>query len=173
MRPPEDQVLLRDMLDYARRAVAAVADKDRSSLDSDVILAAALERFSEVVGEAASKISAGTQASAPQDPWGEIIGMRNRLVHGHASMDHDLVWDVVADDLAAIIRSLEALLADSGSVDQAMSRGAKRYAAFLSYSHRYRPWVEAFHRDLEAGLKKHHVTRPVFLDDRGLRPGEP
>ncbi|MFQ5529177.1 MAG: hypothetical protein ACE5FP_02395 [Gemmatimonadota bacterium] len=40
MRPPEDEVLLRDMLDHARRAVAAVAEKERSSLDSDFILAA-------------------------------------------------------------------------------------------------------------------------------------
>ncbi len=45
MRPPEDDALLRDMLDHARRAVAAVSGKERSELESDLILAAALERF--------------------------------------------------------------------------------------------------------------------------------
>ena len=40
MRPPEDEVLLRDMLDHARRAVAAVSGKERAELDSDFILAA-------------------------------------------------------------------------------------------------------------------------------------
>ena len=50
MRPPEDEVLLRDMLDYARRAVEAVAERDRSDLDSDLILAPALERFIEAPG---------------------------------------------------------------------------------------------------------------------------
>ncbi len=69
MRPPEDDVLLRDMLDHARRAVAAVSGKERADLDSDFILAAALERFIEVIGEAASKISPTTQASATQIPW--------------------------------------------------------------------------------------------------------
>ena len=113
MRPPEDEALLRDMLDYARRAVAAVAERERSDLESDFVLAAALERFIEVIGEAATKISPGAKASAPQIPWREIIGMRNRLAHGYASVDHDIVWDVVAGDLEMIIEALDALLAGS------------------------------------------------------------
>ena len=110
MRPPEDEILLRDMLDHARRAVGAVAQKERRDLESDYILAAALERFIEVIGEAASKISGETTSSAPEIPWREIVGMRNRLVHGYASVDHDIVWDVVSRDLAEVIESLEALL---------------------------------------------------------------
>lgn len=117
MRPPEDEALLRDMLEHARRAVAAVAEKERSDLESDFVLAAALERFIEVIGEAATKLSPGTKAGAPQIPWREIIGMRNRLVHGYASVDHDIVWDVVSGDLTDVIDSLEVLLADSPAAD--------------------------------------------------------
>ncbi len=112
MRPPEDEVLLRDMLDYARRAVEAVAGKDRLDLDSDLILAAALERFIEVIGEAARKVSVLTRTKAAEIPWQEIIGMRNRLVHGYAAVDHDIVWDVVSADLRSMIDSLEELLAE-------------------------------------------------------------
>ncbi len=112
MRPPEDDVLLRDMLDHARRAVTAVAEKERGDLESDFILAAALERFIEVIGEAANKISPATKASAPQIPWREIIGMRNRLVHGYASVDHSIVWDVVSGDLVVILEVLEELVSD-------------------------------------------------------------
>jgi uncharacterized protein with HEPN domain len=65
MKRPEDEILLRDMVDYARRAVAAVAGRDRGDLDVDDILAAALERFIEVVGEAASKISPAARESLP------------------------------------------------------------------------------------------------------------
>ena len=54
MRPPEDEVLLRDMLDHARRAVGAMDRRTRTDLESDPILAAAMERFIEVTGEAAS-----------------------------------------------------------------------------------------------------------------------
>lgn len=55
MRPPEDEALLRDMLAYARHAVAAVAGRRRSDLDSDLVLAAALERFIEVIGAPAGQ----------------------------------------------------------------------------------------------------------------------
>jgi uncharacterized protein with HEPN domain len=110
MRPPEDEVLLRDMLDYARRAVEAVRGRDRSELDSDLTLAAALERFIEVIGEAARKVSPSTRAGAAEIPWKEIIGMRNRLVHGYAAVDHDIVWDVVTADLSEMINALEGLL---------------------------------------------------------------
>jgi cobalamin biosynthesis protein CobD/CbiB len=50
MRPPEDDVLLRDMVDHARKAMAATAGRTRSDLDTDDVLAAALERFIEVIG---------------------------------------------------------------------------------------------------------------------------
>jgi uncharacterized protein with HEPN domain len=112
MRSPEDDVLLRDMLDHARRAVDAVARRSRADLDADPILAAALERFIEVTGEAASKITEATRSELPQVPWREIIGMRNRLVHGYAAVDHDIVWDVVAADLPALVATLEDLVGD-------------------------------------------------------------
>jgi len=36
--------------------------------------------------------------------------MRNRLVHGYAAVDHDIVWDVVTADLSEMINALEGLL---------------------------------------------------------------
>jgi uncharacterized protein with HEPN domain len=110
MGPPEDDVLLRDMLDQARKAVAAVAGRERGDLDRDDVLAAALERFIEVLGEAAGKVSEATREQLATVPWRGLIGMRNRLVHGYASVDHEIVWDVVTDDLPRLIADLERTL---------------------------------------------------------------
>ena len=41
MMPPEDEILLRDMLDPARRAAEAVAGRRRDDLETDAVLAAA------------------------------------------------------------------------------------------------------------------------------------
>jgi len=41
----------------------------------------------------------GTRERNVSIPWREVIGMRNRLVHGYASVDHDVIWDVVTADL--------------------------------------------------------------------------
>ncbi len=108
MKRPDDDILLKDMADHARMAVKAVAGKARHHLDDDPVLAAALERFIEVIGEAASKVSGETKSKLPSIPWLEIIGMRNRLVHGYASVDHNILWDVVSSDLPVLLRILES-----------------------------------------------------------------
>ena len=113
MRPREDTALLRDMLEYARRAAVAVGGKSRDDLEVDLVLAAGLERFLEVIGEAANRLSDETRVAAPDVPWREIIAMRNRLVHGYFAVDHDILWTVVHDDLPTLISELEKLAEDS------------------------------------------------------------
>jgi len=118
MRPREDTILLNDMLDYARRAVDAVEGRSREVLDTDAVLAGALERFVEVIGEAASRLSESTRESAPEIPWHEIIAMRNRLIHGYFAVDSDILWTVVHDDLPALIDTLERMVASSSDFPQ-------------------------------------------------------
>ena len=43
-------------------------------------------------------------------PWPQIIGMRNRLVHGYDVIDFDLLWDTMTDDLPPLIAELERIL---------------------------------------------------------------
>jgi len=110
MRPREDTVLLRDMLDFACRARDAVATRSRADLEEDQVLSAALERFVEVIGEAASRLSEETRAASRQVPWHEIVALRNRLVHGYFSVDHDILWTVIQDDIPELIAALEGLI---------------------------------------------------------------
>jgi uncharacterized protein with HEPN domain len=110
MRRREDEALLRDMLDYAKRASAAIAGRSRSELEYDALLAPALERFVEIVREAATKVSDSEQAANPDIPWRDIIGMRNRLVHGYGSVDYDILWTVVTRDLPGLVRQLKIAL---------------------------------------------------------------
>jgi len=110
MRPPDDTILLTDMIDYARRALTALEGRSREVLDTDTVLVAALERFVEVIGEAASRLSETTRESSPEVPWREIIAMRNRLVHGYFAVDLDILWTVVNDDLPELIDALDRLI---------------------------------------------------------------
>ena len=110
MRPREDTILLTDMLDYARRAVIALEGQSRETLETDAVLAGALERFVEVIGEAAGRLSETTREMAAEIPWQEIIAMRNRLVHGYFAVDLNILWTVVNDDLPDLIDALERLV---------------------------------------------------------------
>ncbi len=49
---------------------------------------------------------------------------------------------------------------------------ARRYAAFISYAHRYKEWVAALQRNLEACLAAAGApTTEVFLDQTDLASG--
>ena len=50
----------------------------------------ALVRAVEIIGEAASKVSFDTRATAPLVPWPAIVSMRNRLIHAYFDIDHDV-----------------------------------------------------------------------------------
>ena len=113
MSPPDDQTRLHDMLDNALLATEAVKNKVRSDLDREPILTAALERFVEIIGEAASRVSEERRQELERIPWRAIVGMRNRLVHGYGAVDRDILWNVVGDDLSQLISELEKELPDA------------------------------------------------------------
>jgi uncharacterized protein with HEPN domain len=51
------------------------------------------------------------RALAPDIPWREIVGTRNRLAHAYLGIDVDTVWDIVVTELPALRDALAALLA--------------------------------------------------------------
>ncbi|MGB8684619.1 MAG: HepT-like ribonuclease domain-containing protein [Candidatus Binatus sp.] len=107
---------LRHMLDHAREAVTMAGGKSRDDLDDDRKLNLALVRLLEIVGEAASRMPANERTQYPQIPWGEIVGLRNRLIHGYDSVDFDILWQIVRHDLPALIVALEQIVPSVGRV---------------------------------------------------------
>ena len=106
----DDLVRLRHMLDAAREAQEYARGRQRSDLNSDRMLTLSLVKCIEIVGEAAAKVSEETRAECPSLPWADVIGMRNRLIHGYFDIDLDRVWDTVTDDLPALVTQLEKIV---------------------------------------------------------------
>lgn len=115
MLPEADVVRLRHMLDAALEAVEFASGHCRSDLEANRMLARALVRDIEIVGEAASQVSPASRQSCPAIPWASVVGMRNRLIHGYFDIDLDRVWDTVVDDLPALIDELRRAL---GTLDE-------------------------------------------------------
>lgn len=84
--PENDAALLLDMLLAARDARSFVAGMDESGFRQSRLHQYAVIRSLEIIGEAAGKVSAATQAMLPDIPWREITGMRHRLIHGYAEV---------------------------------------------------------------------------------------
>lgn len=112
MKRPDTKLLL-DMLQSAQLAVQYLADSDRSTLDSAQLLQDAVACRLEVLGKAAARVSAETRAAYPHLPWREMVGMRNRIVHGYFQVDLDVIWNVVQHELAPVIASLRTIVPPS------------------------------------------------------------
>jgi uncharacterized protein with HEPN domain len=110
MPSDDDNVRLRHMLDYSREAIHMAEGQRRGDLDTHRMLQLSLVRLVEIVGEAASRVSAPTRQQYPQIPWPQIAGMRNRLVHGYDFVDYDILWQTVSEDLPALVAALEPLV---------------------------------------------------------------
>ena len=104
---------LEDMRDAAREAVAFATGKQREDLDTDRLLMHALVRCIEIVGEAANAIPEVTREVTTEIPWTQIIGMRNRLVHGYFAVDLDVLWQTATLNLPPLIAVLDRLLGES------------------------------------------------------------
>jgi len=107
----EGDVRLRHMPDHAREAVTMTRGSARTDLDIDRRLNLSLVRLLEIVGEAAARVPSEQRILHPDIPWPEIVGLRNRLIHGYDSVDFDILWQIVTEDLPPLIAALEKTLA--------------------------------------------------------------
>lgn len=95
--------------DYLEHIANRVARIERATGQVDLAgflknedLQAAVERYIEVIGEAAGKLSQQTRDLAPEIPWSQVIGARNVIVHGYADIEPDRIWDIVKGHLPSL-----------------------------------------------------------------------
>ncbi len=69
-----------------------------------------MTRLVEIIGEAGARVSSKTQNNFPDIPWPEIVGLRNRLVHGYDAVDLDILWSIIETDLPELIERLEKII---------------------------------------------------------------
>src|SRR5262245_57188627 len=117
MLPGDDRVRLQHMLDAAMKAVRLAAGRAREDLDDDNdSLADALIHLVAVIGEAASRVSPPTCSELEEIRWGDIRGMRNRLIHDYFDINLDILWATVQDNLPTLVQQLASALSKDVNV---------------------------------------------------------
>ncbi len=106
----ENLVRLQHMLESAEEACSLLAGKSRSTLEEDRVLSLAIVRLLEILGEAANHVSEDIQNKYPDIPWANIIGLRNRLIHGYDSVDFEILWQILSQDLPALLPNLRIMI---------------------------------------------------------------
>ncbi len=112
MRGDRDRIL--DMIEMCDLLLEHASDRQR--LVDDPVIQAAAQRWIEVLGEAASHVSDEIKGAHPQVAWREISGIRVILAHAYFHIEHDIVGNVIDNDVP-LLRAQLAPIADSLSDD--------------------------------------------------------
>ena len=106
----DDVVRLKHMLDAVKEVLEFTKDKTRLDLDNNRMLSHAIVRLLEIIGEAAVGLSDEFQKVHTKLPTKQMIGMRNRLIHGYFDVDLDIVWQTIKKDLPSLKNQLEKIM---------------------------------------------------------------
>lgn len=72
------------------------------TLERDAVVQAAAQRWIEVLGEAASRVSEDLKTATPDIPWRELVGIRVILAHAYFHIDRDIVSGVITSEIPAL-----------------------------------------------------------------------
>ncbi len=110
MSKRDDSVTLNDMHQHACEALELLGDASPDDLGRNRVVQLALTRLIEIIGKAAYRVSPEMRDANRQIPWAQIIGMRNRLIHGYDVIDFDLLWSTIKTDIPTLIVAIEEAL---------------------------------------------------------------
>jgi len=114
MRPPE---VLANLFDIARACELLerfTQGKTFEQYAADPMLRSAVERQSEIVGEALRRAldrDPGLSHEITGAP--RVIAFRDRLIHGYATVSAEVVWGVLQGNLPTLHREVRALLEEA------------------------------------------------------------
>ncbi len=111
-KPRRWDFYLKDMIRYAETTLELTKGLDQDAFVSDIRDYLATLKSIEMIGEAAAQIPPSVKEAHPNIPWGDIIGVRNRIAHFYSGIDNDVVWKIIQTDIPTLIPQLEKLLAD-------------------------------------------------------------
>ncbi|NKE58107.1 DUF86 domain-containing protein [Lentzea sp. PSKA42] len=111
----DPRTYLWDALHAAELLAEFSSGKSFTDYLGDAMLRSAVERQFEIIGEALnnlSKVSPELAAAIPD--LSRIVAFRNILIHGYASVDDALVWQVLTEKRPQLEERLHQLLAGLG-----------------------------------------------------------
>jgi len=106
----EWRIRVGDILEATERALSYVSGLTFQQFAADRRNVDAVSYAIVVIGEAAGQIPESVMQAAPEIPWADIRGMRNRIAHEYFGIDLQVLWETVIEDLPQLRPAFRALL---------------------------------------------------------------
>ena len=100
----------RDMADYAEKAMRFVHGVSFEDFQDDEQKIFAVVYALGVIGEAARHVPKSMREKYSDVPWKKITGMRDKVIHDYMSVDLNVVWRTVHEDLPPLRDTVKRIL---------------------------------------------------------------
>jgi uncharacterized protein with HEPN domain len=116
-------VYLDDILDAAGKAVQFTKGMSFDEFQRDERTSYAVIRALEILGEAAKNVPDSVRRRAPELPWQDMAGMRDKLIHAYHGVDLAVVWKTVQGDLPGTMDSIRRVRRELNKLDPSERSG--------------------------------------------------
>jgi uncharacterized protein with HEPN domain len=156
-----DTAALTDIIEAINRIQRYVGDSTLVEFLENIETQDAVVRNFEVIGEAVKNLSEALRKAHSDVEWAKIAGMRDRLIHHYFSVDWDVLWDALRENLPPLKEHISEETSEeivvvkdtAGRVIgfEVLSYLSAREAGGSCSSSRMRTTAHRFIRDLKAG----------------------
>ena len=109
MSSRSDDLLVLDMMESIETIFSYTQGVTEEAFLANREKSDAVIRNIEVIGEAAGMLSDTFQEKHPEIPWHQMVGMRNRLIHGYFGVSLKIIWQVVVVDLPLLYEQIKKI----------------------------------------------------------------
>lgn len=110
MNNVDNTVFLRHIQDCVAKIERYLQGYDFEQFLNDELVTDAVVRNVEIIGEAANNLTRDFRSSNSNVNWRNIIDTRNRIVHGYATVDIEIIWNITQNDLSVLKTEIDQIL---------------------------------------------------------------
>ena len=106
----DNNVYLKHIIEAISRIEDYTKGVDNKKFISSNLIQAGVIREIEIIGEASKMLDDKFKDKHPSVPWKQIVGMRDKLIHGYFGVDIEAVWETIKRDIPALRAEVKKIL---------------------------------------------------------------
>ncbi len=107
--PREWRFYISDMIGFTEKVIAYTDGMDEARFVTSGLNYDATLHNLILLGEAATHVPDHVRDFADYIAWRQVVGTRNRLIHGYLGIKNEIIWDIIQNEIPQLLEQLQVL----------------------------------------------------------------